>query len=96
MTMKWLNEKICEEIEGAECYIKKALKCKDNEKPRHAEIFNSMAKQELEHAEHLMEMAKELYENNESEMSKDLWEYLMNKSKEEYEEVKYYMAVYKM
>lgn len=96
MTMKWLNEKICEEIEGAECYIKKALKYKDNEKPRHAEIFNSMTKQELEHAEHLMEMAKELYENNESEMSKDLWEYLMNKSKEEYEEVKYYMAVYKM
>lgn len=27
---------------------------------------------------------------------KDLWEYLMNKAKEEYEEVKYYMAVYKM
>lgn len=96
MTMKWLNEMVCEELEGAETYVKKAIHFKDLKDSRKMALFHEMAMDELKHANNFMELAKECYEKGESEMSKDLWEYLRDKAMEEQDEIKYYMAVLKM
>jgi len=86
MTMKWLNEEICEELEGAKTYIKKAAHCKQEGNTKNADVFYTMSTQELGHAENLMEMAKELVEENKSEMTKELWDYLRCKAEDEYHE----------
>ena len=96
MTMKWINEMICEELDGAKCYIHKAIYFKEAKEVKLASMFYNMATQEMEHAQNFREMAKELFEKGESEYSKDVWEYMRDKAMKKKEKVQYYMAVYKM
>ena len=50
--VKELSDMIDEELEGAECYAKKAVKLRD-ERPELARTFNMMAQQEMEHVDML-------------------------------------------
>ena len=48
--VKELSDMIEEELEGAECYAKKAVKLRE-ERPELARTFNMMAQQEMEHVD---------------------------------------------
>jgi hypothetical protein len=96
MTMRQLNDEICEELSGAEEYIHKAIHYKEKEDSTHMEMFYKMCLDELRHAENFMELAKEKCEKGKSDISQDLWEYMREKAMKKKEEIQYYIAVLKM
>lgn len=96
MTMEWLNEMICEELDGSMCYIHKAIHFKEAKEIKYASMFYNMSVQEMEHSQNFMEMAKDLFDKGKSEYGKEVWEYMREKAMKKKEEVQYYMAVYKM
>lgn len=96
MTMKWLNEKICEELDDACCYIKKANYFREKGDTRTGDVFRSMSDDELKHSEHLMNLAIAMSQKGESELPQDVVEYMMNCAIEKKHEVQYHMAVYRM
>ena len=57
--IKELFNKIAEEIEGAECYAKQALRYHDIDRER-ANTYLDMSKQELNHVDRLHEMVKKV------------------------------------
>ena len=60
----WFKDEICEELKGAETYLKCAI---DNMKtnPDWAKTFHTMAEQEQEHATNIYKMFMDMYTNTE-------------------------------
>lgn len=57
--IKYMDEHIAEEIEGAECYMNKAMEYKEAGNMEYTEIYLNMALQELGHADMIMKMQDE-------------------------------------
>lgn len=82
MTMKWLHEEICEELEGSEKYAKKALKMKEKGEKEMASLFLKMAEQEYDHAQTLLDMAHVMKAKGMSELHDEVWKYMEECAKE--------------
>ena len=60
MTPKYFKEQICEELDGASQYLKKAIDCMKSH-PEWSKAFKSMSEQEQHHATELYKMFMEMY-----------------------------------
>lgn len=68
MDLKYLSEHICEELDGAEEYIMKAIELKPMTLPW-AKTFMEMASAEMLHANNLYKMYTEYYQKVSTNMS---------------------------
>ena len=64
MNAKWFKEQICEELEGATCYLKQAIDTM-NSYPEWSEKFCKMADAEQHHATELYKMFMDMYTDTE-------------------------------
>lgn len=64
LTAKWFKDQICEELEGASCYLKQAI---DTMKayPAWSQKFYSMSEAEQHHATELYKMFMDMYTDTE-------------------------------
>ncbi len=60
MNPKYFKDQICEELDGASCYLKKAIDMMKSH-PEWSEKFKSMSEAEQNHATELYKMFMELY-----------------------------------
>ena len=60
MTAKWFKDQICEELEGASCYLKDAIDTMKSH-PEWSEKFYHMSEAEQHHATELYEMFMDMY-----------------------------------
>lgn len=80
--IKYMDEHIAEELEGAECYMNKAMECKENGNMDYTQIYLNIAAQELGHAEMIMKMQDDHVKKWDTEhpsregenVYKDVWE----------------------
>ena len=61
MDEKYFKDQICDELEGAKCYIKKAIELKPMA-PAWSKMLVDMSSAELKHAEYLNKMFGEYYQ----------------------------------
>ena len=61
MDSKYFKKQIYEELDGAECYIRKAIELKPMA-PAWSKMLAEMSSSELTHAEHLYKMFNEYYQ----------------------------------
>ena len=61
MDAKYFKDQICDELNGAKCYIKKAIEIKPMA-PAWTKMFVEMSAAELKHAEYLHKMFDEYYQ----------------------------------
>ena len=98
--IKKISEMIDEEIEGAECYAKKALEYKE-ERPELAKTFYNLANEEMEHMNILHGEVVKLIEEYREEHGEPpqamqaVYDYMHEKHIEEAREVKAMIAMYK-
>jgi len=69
MTPRYFKEQICEELDGASQYLKKAIDCVKTH-PEWSKEFKRMSEMEQEHATTLYKMFMEMYTGQET---KDPW-----------------------
>ena len=98
--IKKLSKMIEEELDDSECYIKAALKYKD-ERPSLSRLFFSLSQEEMEHMSRLhdavVDIIKEYREAN-GEPPTDMqavYDYLHEQQIEESAEIKRYQDMYK-
>ena len=98
--IKKISEMIEDELEGAECYAKKALEYKE-ERPELAKTFYSLANDEMEHMNILHgEVVKLIEEYREEhgappESMQAVYDYMHEKQIDEEREIKAMLAMYK-
>lgn len=95
--IKYIDEHISDELEGAECYFDKAVECKDKGNTAHAQMYLTMATQELGHAEGLMKMQDEHVKKWDTEhphskeydnVYRDIWEEYREDKMDKYNKLK--------
>lgn len=64
MNAKWFKDHICDELEGAECYLKQAIDVMKSY-PEWSETFYKMADMEQDHATILYKMFIDMYTDTE-------------------------------
>ena len=98
--IKCIMNDIAEEREGAEHYAKKALRYKDSDREL-ADMYHSMSKQEMGHAENLYAQGHRIMckvkENDPEDYRKMLWawEWEHDKTMEELAEVRVLQDMYR-
>ena len=98
--IKKISEMIEDELEGAECYAKKALEYKE-ERPELAKTFYTLANDEMEHMNILHEEVVKLIEEYRDkhgeppEAMQAVYDYMHEKQIDEAREIKAMLAMYK-
>ena len=97
MNAKWFKDHICDELEGATCYLKTAIDTMKNY-PEWSKKFEDMAEMEQHHATELYKMFMDMYTDTEGTdpYMKTMRDGIMNCFSTEMRKIEDYKTTYEM